>query len=65
MKIADSSQTEVEERPLVSIHEIAEACAPDRVMPRKCVGCIGFDEDPDHCATCYANLYPRGSRGSL
>lgn len=67
MTIAALSQLEANDDALtaVSLQAIADACAPDRLQPRKCVGCLGFDEDPAHCAECYARLYPRADRGSF
>lgn len=67
MTIAALSQLEANDDALrmKSLQAIAAACDPERLTPRKCVGCAGFDEDPAHCAACYAELYPRADRGSL
>ena len=58
-EVLSPTEVQAEERPLLTIAAIADLCAPDRLTPRKCVGCVGFDENPDHCADCYAQLYPR------
>ena len=47
-----------------TISEIAAACNPERVI-RPCVGCETFDHDPQHCAECYAALYPRANAKEL
>lgn len=62
----DQSPTNEEqpnEKPLLTMAEIAAACTPDRLMVRKCVGCLTFEVNPYECARCYAQLYPRCGYG--
>jgi len=42
--------------PLPRLSDIAAAADPERLLPRKCVGCT--QTDLDRCKACYRTLYP-------